>query len=93
MIRRALGRLGLAFAVVAIRVAGAPVVRLDAVAFGEVRDRQRVLSAGADSGPFRLEELRRRARLEPLILSSRGERAKTRRSLERERRSVRWSSA
>ena len=48
------------------RVAGDPVLRLDAVALGQVRDRQRGLSADPDPGPLRLAELRAGAHLEPL---------------------------
>ena len=43
--RQILGKLGLAFAVARHRLAGDPVLHLDAVALGQIRDRQRRLSA------------------------------------------------
>ena len=47
------------------RLAGGAVLPLDAVALAQIRDRQRRLSADPHPGALRLEELRRRVRIEP----------------------------
>ena len=65
-LRAVLGRVGLWFSVDHHRLAGDPVLPLDAVAVGEVRGRQRGLSAGLHPGTLCLEELRRRARVQSL---------------------------
>ena len=49
------------------RLAGDPVLPLDDLAVAQIRDRQRRLSAGLHPRALRLEELCRRARLEPLL--------------------------
>ena len=58
--RQILGKIGLAFAVARHRLAGGPVLPLDAVALAQIRDRQRRLSADLHPRALRLEELRRR---------------------------------
>ena len=59
-LRQILGKIGLCVRGVRHRVAGDPVLPLDAVALAQERDRQRRLSAGLHPGPLRLAELRRR---------------------------------